>query len=264
MQMQSNNTKLNSETVRREGNGFSGAEGMTINGTVAKTGLLTGITTATAAGTYMFMPDTALAYYGITFGGMLLALIGILACGFKPSLSPITALPVSLGLGGFAGGSTYAIGSFVPAAEEGDMLNSAEGAIFAALLLTMTITGSLLGAYATGLIRPNRMFRNIVLVGILGVALFSVVGMVMSLFGNSTIAQLFSPANGGVVAIGISLVITVLYSAILLMDFQMVHQLAQARAPKYMEWYGSQAILYSMVYLYVQLLRLVVQLMNRD
>ena len=262
--MQSNNTMLTSNTARQEVGGFSGDEGMTINGTVAKTGVLTGITTATAAAAYTFMPDTAFAYFGITIGGMLLALVGMLACGFKPSLSPFTALPVSLGLGGFAGGSSLAITSFLGEPKEGAMFESPEAAIFSALLLTMCITGGLLGAYATGLIRPNRMFRNIVTVGIAGLILFAITGMVMSLFGNSSIASLFSAGNSSVPAIGLSLVITGLYSAILLMDFQMVHQMAQARAPKYMEWYGSQAILYSMVYLYVQLLKLIVQLMNRD
>ncbi|MEM1422829.1 MAG: Bax inhibitor-1/YccA family protein [Planctomycetota bacterium] len=262
--MQSNNTMLTSETARREVGGFSGDGGMTINGTVAKTGLLTGITTATAAGAYTFMPDSALAFGLVTFGGLILAAIGMLACGFKPSLSPFTALPVSLGLGGFAGGSSLLSTSFLPEPKEGAMFESPEAAIFSALLLTMCITGGLLGAYATGLIRPNRMFRNIVLVGIGGLCLFALTGMVMALFGNPSVATLFSAGNSSVPAIGLSLVITGLYSAILLMDFQMVHQMAQARAPKHMEWYGSQAILYSMVYLYVQLLRLIVQLMNRD
>ncbi len=262
--MQSKNTMLNSETFKRSVSGFSGPDSMTINGTVAKTGVLIGITTAAAVGAYTIAPTSTGMYMGLTIGGMLLAFFCLIAAGFNPKISPFTALPVSLGLGGMAGGSSYAITSFLPAPEEGSSLQSPEAAIFAALLLTMCVAGGLLGAYATGLIRPGRLFRSIIGVGALGLTLFTFASMGMWAFGNDSVVSLFSMGNTSVISIALTGLITLLVAGMLVLDFQQVHHSAMNGAPKYMEWYCSQSILYSLVYLYVYLLRLIVQLMGRD
>lgn len=262
--MQSRNTMLNSQSLRRSLSEYAGTQRMSIDGTVAKTGLLVGITTAAAVASYTVAPTSMAMYMGLTLGGGLLAFIGLLVAGFKPNISAWTALPVSLGLGGMAGGSSFAITSYLPAPKEGAALQSPEAAIFSALLLTICIAGGLLGAYATGLLRPGRLFRSIMGVAAIGITLFSFVSLGMWAFGNDSIVSLFSTGSTSIFALGLTGVITLFVAGMLVLDFQMVHQYARSGAPKYMEWYGAQSILYSLVYLYVYLLRLIVMLTNRE
>ncbi len=266
------NPTLNNEAFSATGGlsvGSPDGKVMTLSSTVAKSGLLVGFCIAAAAGSWMAIsanPENGLLAMGLTFGGALLASLMVIASCFTPKAATFTAVPVALCEGAFAGGFSYFITRFLPQPEEGaGMLgDSPEAAVFAALLLTMSIAGGLLMGYATKLIRPNALFRNIVIAGTLGLGLFALIAVVSGLFGNNTLISVYDPSNGGLISIGFSLLVTVLASANLVLDYETIHNGVRNRAPKYFEWYGAQSLLITLVWLYIEVLRLVVKLANRE
>lgn len=199
----------------------------------------------------------------LTFGGMLLGFVIMLVTAFKPQISTFTA-PVFAGCEGLFVGGISAVYAANFATEAG-MLNTA--LVFNAVVLTFGILAGLLAAYSFKLIRPNKTFYNIVTTATLGVALYGLValgsGFVMG-FGNSPLVSVYDPNNGGLLSIGFSLFLVVLASANLVLDFDLIANGARNRAPKYMEWFGGMALLVTLVWLYIELLRLLAKLQSRD
>ncbi len=222
--------------------------------------------------------------YALTFGGMLVGLVLGLIIAFVPRSAPFLTPLYAIVEGFFVGGISALYAMMVPTdrtsptAELADpgaivLAQSGNGGIVSqlnhelvinAVLLTFGIAGGLLAAYSLKLIRPNRLFYNITLVGTLGVVLYGLVAFVASMFGSYSLASVYDPNNGGLLAIGFSLLVVGLASMNLVIDFDIVSNAARNRAPKYMEWYGAFGILVTLVWLYVSLLRLLAQLQARD
>lgn len=239
---------------------------MTLNGTVNKTGMVIAICTATAMGSWALIESNPGLTGLLTFGGAIAGLLIALVTIFKPNFSPVTAPLYAVAQGGFVGGISMLYASRFAtepdAGTEGLVLNT--GLVFNAALLTFGIAGGVLAAYAMKLIRPNKTFYNVVIAGTLGVVLYGLVAMVMSLFGSFTLASVYDPSNGGLIAIGFSSLVVVLASANLVLDYDIVNNGVKNGAPKYMEWYGGFTILVTLVWLYISLLRLLAQLQNRN
>lgn len=241
---------------------------MTLSSTVAKSGLLVGTCTAAAAGTWMLVSDNPSLAFPLAIGGSLLAMVMVFVSCFTPKAATFTAMPVAVCEGVFAGGFSFVLTQIAfrnrPEGASTPIGDNPENAVFAALLLTLCIAGGLLMGYATKLIRPNALFRNVVIAGTLGLCLFGLIAMVSMLFGNNTLVSVYDPANGGLISIGFSVVVTVLAAANLVLDYETIHNGVRNRAPKYFEWYGAQSLLITLVWLYIEVLRLVLKLANRE
>lgn len=239
---------------------------MTINGTVTKTGLVVAICAASAMGAWTLIGDNNALMMPFLFGGMIGGLILALVTVFKPNFSPVTAPLYAIAEGGFVGAISMLYATrFATQPDEGTegMVLNTE-LIFNAALLTFGIAGGVLAAYATRLIRPNKTFYNVVIAGTMGVVLYGLVAMVMTFFGSFSLASVYDPNNGGLLAIGFSGLVVLLASANLVLDYDIVNNGVKNRAPKYMEWYGGFTILVTLVWLYISLLRLLAQLQSRD
>lgn len=233
---------------------------MTLQGTVNKTFFLLALCVTTAllgfngitSGAAWAMP----AMWGGAIGGFVLVLVSV----FRPQFSPVTAPLYSLSEGFFVGGIS---GWYAQAfAEESGLLNTA--LIFNAVLLTFGIAGGLLTAYSMRLIRPGRTFYSATIAATFGLVIYGLVAMVAGLAGADSLWSVYDPNNGGLVSIGFSLFVVLIASANLVLDFDLINNGVKARAPRYMEWYSGMALMITLVWLYIEVLRLLAKLQSRE
>lgn len=134
------------------------------------------------------------------------------------------------------------------------------GITLQAALLTMCIFLGMLLAYKTGLIRATAGFKKGIIAATIGIALVYLFSMVLGLFGVA-VPYLHDSTPIG---IGISVVIIIIAALNFILDFNFIEEGAQQGAPKYMEWYGSFGLLVTLVWLYIEIIRLLAKLANRD
>lgn len=255
---------------------IDGGKAMTVQGTVNKTFLLLAICVTTSLITWnlAIMPEPPVSAMLLMIGGAIAGLVISLVLCFAPKLSPIGA-PLYAGAEGlFVGGisafyamrfatdpiMTVSTGAAASSAAQSGPMVLNTGLIMNAVLLTFGITAGLLAGYTTKLIRPGPVFRNAVVAGTIGVFFYGVIAMVASLFGSSSLISVYDPNNGGLVSLGFSALVVVLASANLVLDFDFIHAGARNRAPKYMEWYGAFGLMVTLVWLYIEVLRLLAKL----
>ncbi len=218
---------------------------MTLNGTIGKSALLAGMCFASA----VFLPRLlgGLLMPVVIFG--FLATIGIaIALYFKPNWSPVLA-PGYAVLEGIVLGAISAL----YAAKFG-------GIVTQAVLLTFGVLAGMLALYSFRIIRATEKFRAIVMTATAGIAIFYLVAMGLGMFG----VKIPFLHQGGWLGIGFSLLVVGLAALNLIIDFDNIEQGVAARAPKYMEWYCGFALLLTLVWLYLELLRLLAKLRSND
>ena len=221
---------------------IAAGETMTIQGTVNKTGLLLFLVVVAAAWTWGLShsqtPDAAYPWMiGGALGGFALALVTV----FKNTWSPVTAPIYALLEGLFLGGISAVFEKSYP------------GIAVQAIGLTFGVLFVLLLAYKTGLVRATRGFKLGVIAATGAVALVYALNMIMSLFGHSQMSFLYSSTPLG---IGISVVVVIIAALNLVLDFDMIETGSRMGAPKYMEWYGAFAMRVTLIWLYLEILRL--------
>ncbi len=220
----------------------SGEETMSIEGTVNKTGLLLLICLATASWmwtqTYKAIDPSGAVPWLIAglIGGTALAFATI----FRPQWAPITA-PLYAAFEGLLLG---ALSAFYAAAYPG-ILVQAVSLTFATLFIMLLI-------YRSGAIRVTPRFQRIMLVAMGAIGIYYIATIVLGLFGVDT--SYFNA--GGPLGIGISVVIVGVAALTLLLDFDMIAKGVEQGAPKAMEWYGAFGLMLSLVWLYLEILRL--------
>jgi uncharacterized YccA/Bax inhibitor family protein len=215
---------------------------MTLEGTVYKTGFLLAVVVGVAAVVWDAYGE-ALAR-GEGFGWIMAAavagLVVALATVFKKAWSPLTAPLYAAVEGAVLGGITAFFESLYP------------GIALQAVMLTVGTLLALLLAYRSGLIRATENFKLGVTAATGGIALVYLADMGLRLFGLSVP---FLHENGWA-GIGVSLFIVVIAALNLVLDFDFIEQGAARGAPKYMEWYGAFGLMVTLIWLYLEILRL--------
>lgn len=232
---------------------FAGAiptgETMTIQGTVNKTGLLLLFVVATAAWTWGLghseTPDAAYPWMlGGALGGFIVALVTIFKKEWSPIGAPVYALLEGLVLGGISAIFDRAY----------------QGIAAQAISLTFGVLFVLLLAYKFRIVRATRGFKLGVIAATGGIAIAYLINMVMGLFFHTQMSFL---NNATPLGIGISVFVVIIASLNLILDFDMIETGAQTGAPKYMEWYGAFAMMITLVWLYMEILRLLGKMRRR-
>lgn len=253
--MRSGNPALQESTFLDLGTGTvvrNDAGTMSLNGTVNKTGILLLLTVLTAAYAWSqtmtptgeVAPGAGIYLWGGMIGGLVLALITV----FKKTWSPITA-PLYAVVEGFFLGSISAIYNA-----------QFQGIVMQAVMLTFGIMFALLFAYRSGLIKATENFKLGVVAATGGVALIYLATIGLSFF-DIKIPYIH---ESGLIGIGFSLVVVVIASLNLVLDFDFIEKGVDAGAPKYMEWYGAFGLMITLVWLYLELLRLLSKLQSRN
>jgi len=225
---------------------------MTLNGTVNKTGALLLLSLLTAAFAWSQVefgvdgrpqPGFGVYMWGGLIGGFVLALITI----FKKTWAPVTAPLYALVEGFFLGAVS---------AMYNHMYN---GIVLQAVMLTFGTLCALLFAYRSGLIKVTDNFRLGVVAATGGIALVYLATIVLNMFGYGI--PLIH--ESGIVGIGFSLFVIVIASLNLVLDFDFIESGVEQGAPKYMEWYGAFGLMVTLVWLYLEFLRLLAKLNQR-
>jgi uncharacterized YccA/Bax inhibitor family protein len=227
------------------------ANAMTLNGTVNKTGLMLLMLTLTAAFSWsqavvqtpdgpQLAPGAMLYILGGGIGGFVLALITVFKKEWSPVLAPAYALVEGLFLG--------AISAFFEARYPGIVIQ--------AVMLTFGTLFSLLFAYRSGLIKATENFKLGVAAATGGIFLIYLASFVLGLFG----VKVPYIHESGIIGIGFSLFVVVIAALNLVLDFDFIESGVEAGAPKYMEWFGAFGLMVTLVWLYVEFLRLLAKL----
>ena len=225
-------------------------EAMTLNGTVNKTGILLLCCVATAAfAWHTFMAThSAAAVMPLLWTGLLGGFIFALATIFKRTWAPYTA-PIYALLEGLALGSISAVFEV-----------RYPGIAMQSVALTFGTMFVLLLAYRSHLIPVTQKLRLGIVAATGAIAIFYIAEIVLGFFGFH-----FGAINGsGPIGIGFSIVIVIIASLNLILDFDFIESGVQARAPKYMEWYGAFGLMVTLVWLYLEILRLLSKVRGRD
>ena len=238
--MNSGNPTLNEKMFKPIG--FESTSHMTESGTYNKTAILLLIAVITASYTYANQL-TGLMMIG-AIGGFILAIV----TAFKQSWSPVTA-PLYAALEGlFLGGISFIYQAQYP------------GIVTNAIMLTFAVMAIMFFVYRYEIIKVTNKVRTMIMVGTGAIMLVYIVGFIMSFFGTE-IPMIHS---NGLVGIGFSLVVVGIASFNLLLDFDFIQRAGRSgQMPKHMEWYGAFALMVTLVWLYLEILRLLAKLQDR-
>ena len=241
LELRSGNPALTSKIFLELGRADT-ANAMTIQGTVNKTGLALLLLMASATLTWNSPEASGLIWVG-ALGGFIVALITI----FNKTAAPYTVPVYAVLEGLFLGGISRLFESMYP------------GIVQQAVFLTFGTLGALLLAYRSGLIKATENFKLGVTAATGGIAFVYLVSIVMGFFGIH-----FSMIHSsGPMGILFSAFVVVIAALNLVMDFDFIEEGAENGAPKYMEWYGAFGLLVTLIWLYLEILRLLAKLRKR-
>jgi len=248
--MPSSNPLLQPDTFTKD-QGFSNTgvyeKGMTVEGTVNKVGILLFLLILAAAwvwGLAYNNPGLMIPYLLIgTVGG----LITLLITYFKKDISHITA-PIYAILEGFAIGGISAL-------FEGQY----PGLVIQAVFLTFGTMFGMLLIYKLGLVRVTDNFKRGVIAATFGIMIVYIVSLVLNLF-HMPVGFIYS---NGIIGIGFSLFVIIIAALNLVLDFDFIENAASHSLPKYMEWFAAIGLIVTLIWLYLEFLRLLAKLRER-
>lgn len=242
----SGNPTLNDNTFERD-DFYGSHEPMTIGGTVNKAFMTLAILIGAAIVSWT-MYFNGYSVGGLIIGGAIAGLVLALIISFKPKTAPYLVPVYAIAEGLFVG----ALSANYEALYYGITLQAA--------LLTMSVFVALLLAYKSRVIQATQNFRLGVFAATAGIALMYLLSFVLSFFGI-TVPYLHDNSLIGII---ISLVIVVVAALNLVLDFDFIERGAEQGAPKYMEWYGAFGLMVTLVWLYLEMVRLLAKLRSRD
>ncbi len=248
--MRTANPALNENTFTRLERTYVDSDVMTIQGTVNKIGILLVLAIASATWTWTLAGGDSEAVYPLLavggIGGFIVAIVTV----FKQTWSPVTAPIYCLLKGLVLGGISAIFESMYP------------GIVFQAVCLTFGTLACMLIAYRTGLIKATENFKMGVIAATGGIVLVYFVTSILGFFG---IGQLGFIHDSGLVGIGFSLFVVIIAALNLVLDFDFIENGAARGAPKFMEWYAAFGLMVTLIWLYLEILRLLAKLAaNRD
>jgi uncharacterized YccA/Bax inhibitor family protein len=225
---------------------------MTVRGTMAKFGFLLFMVLAGAAYTwYLYYNNQSQTMMTLMWVGLIGGLISVFAISFKPTLAPYLSPAYGI-LEGFVLGAFSAI------------LNDAfaekyPGLVIQAVGLTFGVAIAMFLLFNFRVIKATQRFKSIIFTATAGIAIFYVLTLVLGMFHVNIPFMYDSSALG----IGLSIFIVAIAALNLIIDFDMIEKGADMGAPKFMEWYSAFGLLVTMVWLYVEILRLLSRFAGR-
>lgn len=248
--LRSANPTLQSDTFSTQERSFGDEHAMTIQGVAIKTGLLLLLVLFSAAWTWNLFfkaggnPSAVSTWIVIgAIVGFILALVTV----FKKTWSPITAPLYAVSQGLFIGGISAVMEVSFP------------GIVMQAVALTFGTLAAMLIAYETKLIRATETFKMIIVSATGGIMIAYLITLVLSFFGIQ-VPLIYGNGWAGII---FSLFVIVIAALNFVIDFDFIEQGARSGAPKYMEWYGAFALMVTLIWLYIEFLRLLSKLRSR-
>ena len=181
-------------------------------------------------------------------GGGVIGFILVLVASFKPTTSPYTAPAYALFEGLFIGGISAVFEAMYPG-----LVIQAVSATFVTFIVCFAL-------FKYNIVKVTETFKSVVIGATMAIFAFYLISWIASMFID------FQPIHHGnsLMSIGISVFVIVIAALNLFLDFDMIEKGAQSNAPKYMEWFASMGLMITLVWLYVEFLRLFSKLSSRD
>lgn len=253
MAFNSNNPFLNNKTFSSKKDVVHQAtiidfnQEMTLAGTINKSLILFLLLTASAS-IIWWMTFNGMNPIVPAIGGAIVGLVLVLISAFKPQYSPYLAPGYALFEGLFIGGVSAIFEAKYPG-----IVTQAVGATF----VTFAVC---LGLYKYRIVKVTEQFKSVVVAATLAIATYYLISWLFSMFTS------FVPVHYGssLMSIGISVFVIVIAALNLFLDFDRIEKGAEQKMPKYMEWYGAMGLMITLVWLYVEFLRLLSKLSSRD
>ncbi len=226
----------------------TGDDVMTVKGTINKSMLLFGILVASAILSVYLIIFAGMNPIVLGIGGGVAGFITVLVSGFKPELTRYMAPGYSVFKGLFVGAISLIMEMMYP------------GVVLQAVCGTLVTFAVCFLLYRFGVVKVNQQFRSVVIAATLAVFTYYIISLLL----HWTIG--FQPIHWGnsLMSIGISIFVIILAALNLFLDFDMIEKGASRGLPKYMEWFGAMGLMVTLVWLYVEFLRLFAKLSSRD
>lgn len=242
----SHNPVFNEDTFDRFSylTGEAPAQRMTVRGTLDRASILFAVAVSVAAVTAVLVAGAPGLAFPAIIGGAILAFITAIVISFKPELASSLGFVYAATEGVFLGAISYVMERLYP------------GIALQGILGTGIITGVMLALYRFQVIRATPAFKKIVIGMTLAVALMYGVGWIMFFMGM----RIPYINDATPIGIGISVFLIGLAAFNLILDFDLIEQGAAQGAPKQMEWYGAFALLVTVAWIYIEVLRLLSKL----
>ncbi|NNT71220.1 Bax inhibitor-1/YccA family protein [Flavobacterium sp. IMCC34852] len=220
---------------------------MTVSGTINKSFLMLVLLVASAAITWI-MTFNGQNPMILTIGGAIVGFVLVLIATFKPQASTYLAPGYAIFEGLFIGGISAIFEVMYP------------GIVIQAVSCTFVTFMVCFGLYKYGIVKVNDKFRSVVLAATLAIATYYLISWLLSMFTS------FTPVHHGnsMISIGISVFVIVIAALNLFLDFDQIEKGVEQKMPKYMEWYGAMGLMITLVWLYIEFLRLLSKLSSRD
>lgn len=223
---------------------FDDSTAMTLQGTVNKTLFLALIVVMAAAFSWAHPARLVMFLWPALIGGFIVAMVTAFKKEWAAVTAPIYAFLEGIVLGG--------ISVFFEQAYPGIAMQ--------AIGLTFGVLFAMLLIYKTGLIKVTSGFRLGVFAATSGIALYYLLSIILGFF-KIRVPLIY---DSGLLAIAFSLFVVIIAALNLVLDFDAIKQGAEVGAPKYMEWYGAFGLMVTLIWLYVEILRLLSKLRRRD
>lgn len=243
------NPTLSEKMFRSAGFAGTQSEAMTIGGTINKTLVLLVLALVSAGWMWSkVIANPEASFMGWMMGGAIGGLVVAIVISFKKEWAPYLAPAYALLQGLFLGAISALFESMYP------------GLVVRAVLLTLAVMFVMLTAYRSGWIKVTEKFRSILIAATMGIVLVYAVVWILSFFGIQFSAMYDSSPLG----IGISLVVVAVAALNLLLDFDFIEKGTQANLPRYMEWFAAFGLMVTLIWLYIEMLKLLARFAGRD
>lgn len=216
-------------------------EPMTVSGTINKSIILWFLLAMSAVFSWLNPSISLPLLMPVIILGFVVALIQIFNKPSSAYLSPIYAILEGIALG--------VISLIFERQYPGIVVN--------AVFITIAALICMLAAYKSQIIRATPLFKKVVILSTLTICVVYIIDLILNVFTGGAFPYIHSSGWGG---IGISLFVVVIASLNLIIDFDMIARGASSGAPKYMEWYGAFALMVTLVWLYLEVLRLLAKM----
>jgi uncharacterized YccA/Bax inhibitor family protein len=224
---------------------------MTMQGAVNKTGILLILVIAGAYWPWRLFFENPTNPAAVStwmmvgvFGGFILALV----TAFKQEWAPVTAPVYAVLEGLFLGGVSAIAEASYP------------GIAMQAVGLTFGVCIAMMAAYSSGVIKATEKFKLGVMAATGGIALVYLASLILGIFGVR-VPMIY---DNGLMGIGFSVVVVTIAALNLVLDFDFIETSAARGLPKYMEWYAAFSLMVTLIWLYIEILRLLIKLRSRD
>jgi len=222
---------------------------MTVAGTATATGVLLVLLLATASLGWVMAPADPGKASALALGGILLGLVCAIALRFRPNWARVLAPVYALAEGFFLGVISRAYDERY------------NGIVVQAVGATLAVFAVMLVLYRTRILKVTNRFRRIVVTATMGLMLFYGVSFIISLFAGSQSLRFLDSASP--LGIGFSVLAAGLAAMMLAIDFDLIEKGAREGWPKGMEWYAAFGLLATLIWLYLEILRLLSKLERR-